>query len=88
MWWDGGCGHGGVPEGGRVGAGSTVGRCCGVVGTGGGACRERRARCPLRVRLVTSTPLSNCWSTSAERSFSPSSISHQLLKVIDQTVEQ
>jgi len=32
---------------------------------------------------VTSTPLSNCWSTSVERSFSPPSISRQLLKVID-----
>jgi hypothetical protein len=37
---------------------------------------------------VTSTPLSNCWSASAERSLSPPSIIHQLLKVIDQMVEQ
>jgi hypothetical protein len=37
---------------------------------------------------VTSTRLSNCWSTSAERRFSPPFIIHQLLKVIDQTVEQ
>jgi hypothetical protein len=39
-------------------------------------------------RLVTLTPLSNCWSTSAERSFSPPFIGVQLLKVIDQTVER
>lgn len=55
---------------------------------GRGACRERRTRCPVRVRLLTSTSLLNCWRTSAERSFSPPFVSVQLLMVIDQMVER